>query len=142
MRQSNKKMKKLYILPLIAPLAVFAQTDLSRFDSLTAVYEKNGYHGVIHVAKGNQVIYEKAYGYANFDRKIPHTNETVFKTESVGKMFTATAILQLVESNKLALTQTVKDLLPELNIKNPYKITVNMMLKHTSGLQSPWDHPK
>ena len=114
----------------------------NRFDSLTTAYEKNGYHGVILVAKGNQILYEKGYGYAHFDQKIKHTPATVFKTESVGKMFTATAILQLVEQKKLSLTQTVKELVPELKIANADKITVDHLLKHTSGLQSPWDHPK
>jgi CubicO group peptidase (beta-lactamase class C family) len=75
-----------------------------------------GYHGVILVARGNQVLYEKGYGYANFEEKIRHIPTTLFKTESVGKMFTATAILQLVESNKLRLSQTIEELLPELKI--------------------------
>lgn len=114
----------------------------NRFDSLTTAYEKNGYHGVILVANGNQILYEKGYGYANFEQKIKHTPATEFKTESVGKMFTATAILQLVEQGKLNLTQTVKELLPELKIANADKITIDHLLKHTSGLQSPWDHPK
>jgi CubicO group peptidase (beta-lactamase class C family) len=124
-------------------LAAWSQPNLqNQFDSLTTAYEKNGYHGVILVAKGNQVLYEKGYGYAHFDQKIKHTPATVFKTESVGKMFTATAILQLVEQKKLSLSQTVKELLPELKIANADKITVDQLLKHTSGLQSPWDHPK
>lgn len=113
----------------------------NRFDSLTAAYEQNGYHGVILVARGNTILYEKGYGYANFDQAIKHTPATVFKTESVGKMFTATAILQLVEQKKLKLTQTVNELLPELKIANANRISVDHLLKHTSGLQSPWDHP-
>lgn len=113
----------------------------NRFDSLANVYESAGFHGVILVADKDQIIYEKGYGLANFEKKIPHTPETVFKTESVGKMFTATAILQLVEQNKLQLTQTIRELLPELKIKNSDRITVEQLLRHTSGLQSPWDHP-
>jgi CubicO group peptidase (beta-lactamase class C family) len=124
-------------------VAAWSQPNLqNRFDSLTAAYEQNGYHGVILVAKGDQILYEKGYGYAHFDQKIKHTPATEFKTESVGKMFTATAILQLVEQNKLSLSQTVKELIPELKIANADKITVDHLLKHTSGLQSPWDHPE
>lgn len=113
-----------------------------RLDSLTQAYAENGFHGVILVAKNNQVLFEKGYGYANFDRRLPHTPATLFKTESVGKMFTATAILQLVEAGKLQLSQTVADLLPALRIRNATRITVDHLLKHTSGLQSPWDHPQ
>src|SRR5688500_5038609 len=137
-------MRKLFLFLSILPaLQSLGQTTLThRFDSLTAEYEKAGYHGVIQVANGDQVLYEKGYGLANFEKKIKHTPQTVFKTESVGKMFTATAILQLVEKGKLQLTQTVKKLLPELKIRNADQITVEQLLRHTSGLQSPWDHPQ
>ncbi|MBB1285797.1 beta-lactamase family protein [Flavisolibacter sp. BT320] len=136
-------MKPLRLLPILLLTApVFAQTGLqARFDSLTRVYEQTGHHGVILVASKDRVLYEKGYGLANFENKTPHTPETVFKTESVGKMFTATAVLQLLEQNKLQLNKTVKELLPALNIRNSDKITVEQLLKHTSGLQSPWDHP-
>lgn len=127
---------------LLPAFEILAQTPPSaRFDSLTAAYQKAGYHGVILVAKDDQVLYEKGYGYAAFEEKIEHTPATVFKTESVGKMFTATAILQLVEAKKLSLSQTVKELLPELDIATANKITIDHLLKHTSGMQSPWDHP-
>jgi CubicO group peptidase (beta-lactamase class C family) len=115
---------------------------LMRLDSLTAAYEQNGYHGVILVAKGNEVLYEKGYGLANFENKIKHTPATLFKTESVGKMFTAVSVLQLVENGQLRLDQTVKELLPETQLKNADKITLHQLLNHTSGLKSPWDHPK
>jgi CubicO group peptidase (beta-lactamase class C family) len=139
-----KTMKKLLLLQvLLFTLWASAQPDLkSRFDSLTKSYEQNGYHGVILVASKDKVLYESGYGYAHFEQKIKHTPETIFKTESVGKMFTATAVLQLVEQKKLSLAQTLKELLPELNVRNNDKITVEQLLKHTSGLQSPWDHPK
>lgn len=57
-------------------------------------------------------------------------------------MFTVVSILQLVESGQLRLDQTVKELLPESQLKNADKITVHHLLNHTSGLKSPWDHPK
>lgn len=133
----------LCLLAFLWSLALSAQNvNLGRFDSLTAVYQKSGYHGVILVAKGDTVLYTKAYGLANFEKKIPHTPTTLFKTESVGKMFTATSILQLVESGKLRLDQTVKELLPDLRIPSADKITVHHLLTHTSGMQSPWDHPQ
>lgn len=136
-------MKAIYSFALL--LAAFAgrtQSPVHVFDSLTKAYEQAGFHGVVLVAKDNQVLYEKGYGYANFEQKIKHRPATLFKTESVGKMFTATAVLQLVEAGKLRLSQTVKALLPTLNIRNAEKITVDQLLQHTSGLQSPWDHPQ
>jgi CubicO group peptidase (beta-lactamase class C family) len=138
-------MKKLTSALAIVTLTLTLQAQsplLQRLDSLTAAYEQNGYHGVILVAQGNKVLYEKGYGLANFEQKIKQTPDKLFKTESVGKMFTAVSILQLVESGQLRLDQTIKELLPESKLKNADKITVHQLLTHTSGLQSPWDHPK
>jgi CubicO group peptidase (beta-lactamase class C family) len=133
----------LFLLAFLCTLVVSAQSPLvSRFDSLTAAYEAAGYHGVVLVANGDSVLYRNAYGLANFDKKIPHTLNTEFKTESVGKMFTATAILQLVERGQLRLDQTLRELLPDLKIPHAEKITVHHLLTHTSGMQSPWDHPR
>ncbi|MGV3657246.1 MAG: serine hydrolase domain-containing protein [Chitinophagaceae bacterium] len=128
---------------ILLQLGAVAQENLvQRLDSLTAAYEASGFHGVVLVAKGPKVLYEKAYGLANFDKKIKHTQQTLFKTESVGKMFTAVSILQLVEQKKLRLNQTLKELLPHINIKNSDSITVHHLLNHTSGIKSPWDHPQ
>lgn len=137
-------MKNVFLIILLASsLVTVAQTkETILLDSLTKSYEANGYHGVIRIAKGNQLIYEKAYGFANFEKKIPMTTSTLFKTESVGKMFTAVSIFQLVEQGKLRLDQALKELLPGVNIANANKITVHHLLNHTSGIQSPWDHPR
>ena len=133
----------LLLATLFIQMGATAQTALvQKLDSLTGAYTSNGFHGVVLVAKGNQVLYQKAYGLADFDKKVPHTVNTVFKTESVGKMFTAVSIMQLVEQKKLRLDQTVKELLPELVVKNADKITIHHLLNHTSGLKSPWDHPQ
>ena len=134
---------KLFLLLLIITVSIITQAQspiIKRLDSLTEAYAANGYHGVIRVAKDGNPLYEKGYGLANFEKKIPHSSSTVFKTESVGKMFTAVSILQLVEKGKLRLTQTVKELLPTLPLEKAEQITVHHLLNHTSGLQSPWDH--
>lgn len=133
----------LFTIALLLHLGAIAQNSLvQRLDSLTAAYEANGFHGVVLVAKENQVLYEKAYGLANFDKKIKHTPQTLFKSESVGKMFTAVSILQLVEQKKLRLDQTLAQLLPYVKIKKADSITVHHLLNHTSGIKSPWDHPQ
>lgn len=136
-------MKKIVMLALLMYAGfIKAQINTNVFDSLAKVYEANGFHGVILVANADKVLYEKGYGLANFEKKIKQDPSKEFKTESVGKMFTAVSVLQLVEQGKLKLDDKVKNLLPWLNIKNADKITVHHLLGHTSGLQSPWDHPK
>lgn len=135
--------KFFFLLFNLSTIVLMAQNSLTRrLDSLTSVYESNNYHGVILVAKGGQVLFQKGYGMANFEKGIKQTPGTLFKMESTGKMFTATAIMQLVEQGKLRLDQTLKELLPQLSIKNADQITVQHLLRHTSGLMSPWDHPQ
>lgn len=122
---------------------VNAQSSIkTKFDSLTNQYEKNNFRGVILVAKSDSIIYNKAWGLADNERNIPLRTTTLFKTESTGKMYTATAIMQLFEKGFIKLDQTIRELLPELTIKNADRITVHHLLNHTSGLQSPWDHPE
>src|SRR5512138_1962234 len=103
-------MKFIYCLILL----VFASTTngqnlVNRFDSLTLAYTTNNFQGVVLVAKGESIIYNKAWGYADFENKNKLGINTLFKMESTGKMFTATAIMQLVENGKLKLDNTLKE---------------------------------
>lgn len=137
-------MKIIRLLPLL--LITFQATAqypnlLNRLDSLSEAYDKNNFPGVILVAKGENIIYNKAWGYADIDKKIKLSTKSLFKTESTGKMYTATAIMQLIEKGKLNTSQTIQEILPALQLKNADKITIQHLLMHTSGLQSPWDSP-
>ena len=58
------------------------------------------------VSKG-KVIATKGYGYANVELKVPVTAETIFQSGSVGKQFTATAVMLQVEAGKLALDDSI-----------------------------------
>ena len=56
------------------------------------------------VAKDDRVLFSHAYGLADRKRRIPNTLRTRFRIGSMNKMFTAVAILQLVEAGKVELT--------------------------------------
>ncbi|HEX5653733.1 MAG TPA: serine hydrolase domain-containing protein, partial [Chitinophagaceae bacterium] len=131
----------LFFLLLLFFFAAPAQKSLiTRLDSLSAAYYQQNFQGVVLVARGDSILYQHAFGYADIDKKIPLRTTTLFKTESTGKMYTAAAIMQLLEKGKLGLQQTLEELLPGLPVKNAGKITVHHLLTHRSGLQSPWDH--
>ena len=87
----------------------------------------------ILITKDDQVIKRSAYGKANLENDLPMTTEHVLESGSIGKTFTATVILQLVEEGKLALTDTLEarlDACPE-----PWKkLTIGQLLGQTSGL--------
>ena len=120
----------------------FAQEKLiPRFDSLTQVYAGMNYHGVVLVGNKDRILYQKAFGLADHEKQVPMQVNTIFKTESVGKIFTTTRLMQLVEAGKISLSGTVKEYLPNWKVPNSDKITIHHLLNHTSGLGSPWDHP-
>lgn len=96
----------------------------------------------IAVMKGNKIIFEKQYGLANLDYNAPITNETVFDIGSIGKQFTAAAILLLEEEGKLSIKDPVYkyiENLPRYKKGNP---TIENLLNQTSGIKeidSYWD---
>lgn len=82
-------------------------------------------HGKIELAKG--------YGFANLEHQVPVGTDTIFQSGSLGKQFTATAVMMLVEAGKIKLDAPVGTYLPGVpaSWKN---ITIRHLLSHTSGL--------
>lgn len=81
-------------------------------------------------------------GLADVETQRPVTPATTFNSFSITKTFTAIAVLQLAEQGKIALTDTVGDLLPEYRFSE--KFTVEQLLSHRAGLANPlplsWIH--
>jgi len=90
------------------------------------------------VSREGQIVLAKGYGLANVELQVPVKPETVFQSGSVGKQFTATAVMMLVEEGKIKLddpvTNYLKDAPPAWK-----EITIRELLSHTSGLG---DYPK
>ena len=138
-------MKKLFCV-LFLPLAAIAQnSDTALLDSfMQAAVSINHFNGNVMVAKAGKVIYQKAFGYRNYDTKEALDNNSVFELQSITKQFTGLGILMLVERSKLSLSDTLRRFFPEL----PYfNITIRQLLTHTSGLPDDldalaqyWDH--
>src|SRR6266536_1738141 len=59
------------------------------------------------VVKDGQVILAKGYGFANVEHQVPVKPETIFQSGSMGKQFTATAVMMLVEAGKLSLSDPI-----------------------------------
>ncbi|WP_410221389.1 serine hydrolase domain-containing protein [Pedobacter sp.] len=114
---------------------------VQRLDSVMAAYQGLNWNATVIIGKGDHILYRKAIGFADVANKIPLKEETFLASASVGKMFTATRILQLVGQGKLNLQGTLKQYLPQWNIKGADSITLHHLLTHTSGLASAWDHP-
>jgi D-alanyl-D-alanine carboxypeptidase len=86
----------------------------------------------VMVRKDGQTVHCVGYGIANLEHNVPATRQTVFQSGSIGKQFTAMAIMLLVKDGKLALDDAVAKY---LNVPKSWSgITVRHLLSHTSGL--------
>lgn len=106
------------------------QDELSKY--LSHLEINKDFSGQILIANNNKVLIDRSYGYSNQENKLKMLNSTTLGIGSVTKQFTAASIMQLVEKNKLSLTDNIAKYLPDV----PYgdKITIHQLLTHTSGL--------
>ena len=85
------------------------------------------------ILRNGKIILLKSYGLANVEHQIPVKPETIFQSGSIGKQFTAAAIMILAQENKLALDDKISKYFPDAPAS--WKdITVWNLLTHTSGL--------
>jgi len=92
---------------------------------------------VVLVIKDGKVLFTKGYGYACGDKKTPVLPDgTLFRPGSVSKLFTWTAVMQLVEQGKLDLDRDVNDYL-DFKIPPAYgkPITLRNIMTHTAGFE-------
>jgi CubicO group peptidase (beta-lactamase class C family) len=103
-------------------------------------FEAGLFSGNVLVVKGDKVLLQKSFGYADKQKQILNNNNTRFHTGSLGKMITATAIAQLVEKGKLRFTDTLRTILKDYpNKEAANNITVHELLTHTSGIADPFE---
>ena len=111
----------------------------TKVDSIVLT-KMNQYHipGLsIGMVKNGSMIYSKGYGVKNITTNNPVTENTIFHTASISKLFTAVAIMNLVEEGVFQLEDKLVKLIPELGYDDPRvnQISVKNLLNHTSGLK-------
>jgi CubicO group peptidase (beta-lactamase class C family) len=92
----------------------------------------------VSVVNYGELFLAKGYGYANLDNEVPVTaDRTLFRIGSVSKLFTWTALMQLVEQGKLDLTVDINTYLHDFQIPATYPepITLEHLLTHTAGFE-------
>lgn len=95
----------------------------------------------IAVVKDDELFFAKGYGYADLEkRRQVIANKTLFRVASISKLFTWTAVMQLVEQGKLDINTDVNKYLKEIQIPSTYPqpITLAHLLTHTSGFAEKW----
>ncbi len=90
------------------------------------------------VVDENGILFTINLGYADKDKKIPVSADTLYKIGSISKLFTATAVMQLAEEGKLDIDEPLSAYIPEFSIKSRYGddelITLRTLMTHRSGL--------
>lgn len=92
---------------------------------------------VVFISRADSIIYKKPFGLASLEKKMPLETDMIFQIASMTKQFTAVLILQLIEQDKLSLTDTIQKILdyyPKTSI-----ITIENLLSHTSGIPEFFD---
>ena len=108
---------------------------------LRAVYQtyKNDFSGVCLVTQGSATLLSEANGLANRDFNVANSINTRFDTASVTKVFTSTAILQLVEQGKLKLDDKIHNIVNLKGTAIPEDIRIEHLLNHTSEIADDAD---
>jgi len=118
-------------------LSTLADSVSRRIDQLAA---RGQFDGALLLASADgPPLLRRAWGEANRASGADNTPDTRFTLASTGKMFTAVAIAQLVERNRVALDSPVARYLPDYPDREfARRATVRQLLNHTSGLGSYW----
>lgn len=139
--QAEKEITVEDTLPKMKPLTNEKKLSVTYVNSLkprinhfyTKVWPNNTMNGGFLVAQNGQIIFEKYDGYANRSEKTIMNKDTPLHIASVSKVITATAVLKLVNADKIKLDQKVNTILKTF----PYPdVSVRMLLNHRSGLRN------
>jgi CubicO group peptidase (beta-lactamase class C family) len=100
--------------------------ELAKLDKLS---------GVLLISKEDKILFHRSYGNRSQSLKKPNRTDTLFSTASMGKMFTAIAVAQLLETGRLSLEDTLDKVLPSYPDKDAARrIKIRHLLSHQSGL--------
>lgn len=97
--------------------------------------ERDVFSGVVLVARGDEVLFEKAWGMANQEFSVPNRPDTRFRIASITKRFTMLLFQQLAAEKKLSLYDPLAKWAPAFPKAD--RITVSHLLNHKSGIRDP-----
>jgi CubicO group peptidase (beta-lactamase class C family) len=127
-----------------APAGPANSAELGAFidEVMASEMKTNHFPGaVVSVVKDGQVFFQKGYGYAGVEKQTPvDPSGTIFRIGSTTKLFTWTAVMQLVEQGKLDLDQDINTYL-DFKIPGTFvqPITLKNLLSHTAGFEEQND---
>lgn len=106
---------------------------------ISKLQSENDLSGSILIAKGNEILFERYFGYSDLEKTLPIDKNSLFGLASGGKMFTALCIGKLVEENKINYNDNITKYIEGFTDKaKADKITIHHLLSHTSGVAQYW----
>lgn len=108
-------------------------------DYLSVLEENNKFMGSVAILNGDELLFNKAYGFTNEDQK-PANAKTIYRIGSITKTYTAALIMQLVKEGKIGLSDKLSKFYPD--IPNADQITIEHLLRHRSGLVNVTNVPE
>ena len=129
---------------MAAPAGVNPSNDFQTFfdQALPEQLAKEHIAGAtVAVVQGGELVFAKGYGYADLEEQIPvQAEQTLFFIGSNGKLFTWTAVMQLVGQGKLDLHADVNQYLDfEIPATFPEPITLHHLMTHTAGFEEDFN---
>lgn len=122
-----------FLVLLMPSYQVFAD-EAQEIDALFRDYSGAHSPGAsVMVIKDGQIVFKKAYGWANIEDKVPATTQTNYDIASMTKQFTAMAVMMLAEHKKLNYDDPITKFFPDFPAYGK-SITVRNLLNHTSGI--------
>lgn len=91
--------------------------------------------GLVH---GDEIVFANGYGYADVRRRRRATRATCYRIASISKVFTATAVMQLIERGTVRLEDRAQQYVPWLRShqdKRLENVTIRQLLTHTAGVE-------
>lgn len=137
-------MKSIFAIAMLMLISsIYAKKFNTTHIELPALYGKSKVaSGLVYIRKGNSIVLEKPFGYADYLHKIPFTSTTQIYIGSLKKQFVAAAILKLMSENKLDLHAPISTYLKfntTLTAKDPAwpnNTTLHHLLTHVSEVKA------
>ena len=93
--------------------------------------------GQVLIRQGGQIVYDRCFGYADIENRLPVTEDTVFHVASVSKQLTVFAALLLREDGLLDIDKDVRAYIPDL-IRFDEPVKVRNLINNNSGIRDIW----
>ena len=143
MRQRAKTLVRTIFCVMIINTSIFAQSSLDSLlrtlpETCASLMQQRGWPSLsVAIVLDQKIIFSQAFGFADVDRKIPATTNTIYRIASMTKLFNAMMLMQLAERGKVDINDPLFKYIPAYRPKylpNTGPTTLRQLATHTSGL--------